>query len=68
MDKLSDTLLMESLKPGKYHCAIDLMFDWFGLACFANKNKKCQLQNSWFQTSQTGGPWYSDTSPFGIPC
>ncbi len=21
---------------------------------------------SWFQTSQTGGQWYSDTSPFGI--
>ncbi len=22
---------------------------------------------SWFQTSQTGGQWYSDTSPFSIP-
>ncbi len=31
----------ENLK-GKYHCTIDLMFDWFGLACFANKNKNCQ--------------------------
>jgi len=27
---------------GKYHCTIDLLFDWFGLACFANKNKNCQ--------------------------
>jgi hypothetical protein len=25
------------------------------------------LQNRLFQTSQTGGQWYSDTSPFSIP-
>jgi hypothetical protein len=24
---------------GKYHCTFDLLFDWFGLVCFANKNK-----------------------------
>ncbi len=24
---------------GKYHCTIDLLFDWFGLVCFANKAK-----------------------------
>jgi hypothetical protein len=24
----------------KYHCTIDLLFGWFGLVCFANKNKK----------------------------
>ncbi len=52
---------------GKYHCTIDLLFDWFGLDCFANKNKNCQLPYSCFQTSQTGGQWYSDTSPFSIP-
>ncbi len=23
---------------------------------------------SWFQTSHKGGQWYSDTSPFSIPC
>ncbi len=22
-----------------YHCTADLLFDWFGLVCFANKNK-----------------------------
>jgi len=22
-----------------YHCTVDLLFDLFGLACFANKNK-----------------------------
>jgi hypothetical protein len=50
-----------------YHCTIDLLFDWFGLVCFANKNKNCQLSYSLLQTSQTGGQWYSDTSPFSIP-
>jgi hypothetical protein len=53
---------------GIYHCTIDLLFDWFGLVCFANKNKNCQLSYSWYQTSQTGGQQYSDTSPFSIPC
>jgi hypothetical protein len=27
----------------KYHCTIDLLFDWFGLVCFANKNKNCHI-------------------------
>jgi hypothetical protein len=26
------------------------------------------LQNRLIQTSQTGGQWYSDTSPFSLPC
>jgi len=26
------------------------------------------LQNRLIQTNQTGGQWYSDTSPFSIPC
>jgi hypothetical protein len=26
------------------------------------------LQNRLIQTGQTGGQWYSDTSPFSIPC
>jgi hypothetical protein len=30
-------------------------------------NKNCQLSCSWFRTSQTGGQWLSDTSPFRIP-
>jgi hypothetical protein len=55
-------------KSGKYHCTIDLLFDWFELVCFANKSKTGQLSYSWFQTSQTGGQQYSDTSPFNIPC
>jgi hypothetical protein len=52
---------------GKYHCSIDLLFDWFGSVCFANKNKNCQFFTySWFQTSQTGGQLYCDTPPFSI--
>ncbi len=62
------TVWAYSLTRGKYHCTVDLLFDWFGLVCFANKNKNCQLSYSWFQTSQTGGQWCSDTSPFSIPC
>jgi hypothetical protein len=46
---------------GKYHCTVDLLIDLFGLVCFTNKNENCQ-----FQTSQTGGQQYSDTSPFSI--
>ncbi len=57
---------MENLRV-KYHCTIDLLFGWFGLFCFANKSKNCQLPYSWLQTSQTGGQWYSDASPFSIP-
>jgi len=51
---------------GKYHCTVDLLFDWFWLVCFANRNKNCQFSYRWFQTSQTGGQQYSDTSPFSI--
>jgi hypothetical protein len=54
-------------QKGMDHCTVDLLLDLFGLPCFANKNKKCQLSYSLFQTSQTGGQRYSDTSPFSIP-
>jgi hypothetical protein len=59
---------VQGILKENYNCSIDLLFDWFGLVCFANKNNNCQLSNSWFQTSQTGDQWYSDTSPFSIPC
>ncbi len=36
----------QGILKGKYHCTIDLLFDWFGLVSFANKNKKCQLSYS----------------------
>jgi hypothetical protein len=31
---------------GKYHCTIDLQFDWFELVRFANKNKNCPFSYS----------------------
>ncbi len=31
---------------GEYHCIVDLLFNWFGLVCFAIKNKNCQLSYS----------------------
>jgi len=55
-------------KGGKYHSTVDLLFDWFGISCMATDNFCFYLQNRLIQTSQTGGQWYSDTSPFSIPC
>jgi hypothetical protein len=26
-----------------YYCTVEILFDWFGLVCFANKNKNWQL-------------------------
>ncbi len=52
---------------GKYHCTVDLLFDWFGISCMTTGNFCFYLQNRLIQTSQTGGQRYSDTSPFSIP-
>jgi hypothetical protein len=52
---------------GKYHCTIDLLFDWFGVSCMTTDNFCYHLQNRSIQTGQTGGHWYSDTFPFSIP-
>jgi hypothetical protein len=32
----------QGILKGKYHFTVDLLFDWFGLVCFADKNKNCQ--------------------------
>jgi hypothetical protein len=53
---------------GKYHCTIELLFDWFGISCMTTDNFCFYLQNRLIQTSQTGGQQYSDTSLFSIPC
>ncbi len=51
-------------ETGKYHCTVDLLFDWtFGISCMKTDNFCFYLQNRLIQTSQTGGQWYSDTSP-----
>jgi len=54
-------------KGGKYHCTIDLLFDWFGLVCFANNNKIVSCQTADYKTVKQEGN-DSDTSPFSIPC
>jgi len=41
--------------------------DWFGISCMTTDNFCFYLQNRLFQTNQTGGQRYSDTSPFSIP-
>ncbi len=50
------------------HCTVDLLFDWFGISCMTTDNFCFYLQNRPIQTSQAGVQWYSDTSPFSIPC
>jgi hypothetical protein len=62
------TLESGNTKGGKYHRTVDLLFDWFGISCMTTDNNCFYLQNRLIQTSQTGGQWYNDTSPFSIPC
>ena len=52
---------------GKYHCTVDLLFDWFGISCMTTDNFCFYLQNRLIQSCQTEGQWYSDTSPISIP-
>jgi len=42
----------QGILNGKYHCTIDLLFDWFGISCMTTDNF---LQNRQIQTSHTGG-------------
>jgi hypothetical protein len=62
-----DKILRQGILKGKYHCTIDLLFDWFDISCMTTDNFYFYLQNSLIHTSQTGGQRYSDTSPFSIP-
>ncbi len=54
-------------RRGKYNCTVDPLFDLIGIRCMTTDNFCFYLQNKLIQTSQTGGQWYSDTSPFSIP-
>ncbi len=58
---------MQGILKGEVSLSVDVLLYWFGLVCSANKIKNCQLSYSRFQTSQTGGQRYSDTSPFSTP-
>ncbi len=59
--------LDQRILKGKYHCTVDLLFEWFGISSMTTDNFCFCLQNRLIQTSQTGGQWYSDTSPFSFP-
>ncbi len=62
-----DICLYREYLNGKYHCTVDLLFDWFGISCMTTDIFCIYFQNRLIQTSQTGGQPYSDTSPFSIP-
>ncbi len=52
----------------KYHCTVDLLFDWFGICCMTTDNFCFYLQNRLIQTSQTGGQWFRDTVFYQVQC
>jgi hypothetical protein len=58
----------QGILKGTYHCTIDLLFDRFGITFVTTDSFYFYLQNRQNQTSQTGGQWNSDFSPFSIPC
>jgi hypothetical protein len=39
-------LIPGNTKGGKYHCTVDLLYDWLGFVCFANKNKIVSSQTA----------------------
>ena len=63
----SSWLILQGILKGKYHCTVDLLFDWFGISCMTTDIYCFYLLNRPIQTSQKGGQQYSDTSPFSIP-
>jgi hypothetical protein len=60
--------LFQGILRGKYHFAVDLLFDWFGISCL-NTDNFSYLQNRKIQIRQTGGQWNSDTPLwYSLPC
>jgi hypothetical protein len=45
-EHIYDMQTREYYTMGKYQCTVDLLFDWFGLVCFEDKNKNRQLSYS----------------------
>jgi hypothetical protein len=60
--------LHQGIQKGEYHYTVDLLFDWFGISCMTINNFCFYLQNRLIQNSQTGGQWFSDTSPPSPAC
>jgi len=52
---------------GKYHCMVDLLCDWFRNVRLCTTKFSDRSTEAHFQTSQTGGQQYSDTSPLSVP-
>jgi hypothetical protein len=48
-------MFVQGILKGKYHCTVDLLFDWFGISYITNDNFGFYLQNRPIQTSKTGG-------------
>jgi hypothetical protein len=43
------------LNGGKYHCTVDLLFDWIGINCMTTDICCFYMQNRLILTSLTGG-------------
>jgi hypothetical protein len=54
----------QGILKGKFHCTVDLLFDWFGLVCFAKKIVSSHTADSKPVKQEVNG----DTSPFSVPC
>jgi hypothetical protein len=39
--------LLGNTKGGEYYCTVDLLFDWFGLVCFAMKAKNVSCHTAY---------------------
>ncbi len=50
LEKVHKTLMIKlpsgNTKGGSIQSTVDLLFDWFGLFCFANNNKSCHTADS----------------------
>jgi len=55
-------------KGGSITVPLTSLFASFGISCMTTDNFCFYFQNRLIRTNQTGGQWYSDTSPFSIPC
>jgi hypothetical protein len=61
------TVYPGNTKSGKYHCTVDLQFDWLGISCITTDNVCFDLQDRLIPTGKTGGQLYSNTSPLSVP-
>jgi hypothetical protein len=58
--------LIQGTLERKYHCTVDLLFDWFGISCMTSDDFCFYLQNRFILTGQTEGQLQSETSPLSV--